>query len=448
MRRGSSHDDDDDDDDRKAFLSRVPTRLDDVALLALLRREFGDDAVVDARTARSKEADDDDDDGGGDRPRTTDADADAPPSHRGFAFVTFSSADARRVAVERATVRWDENDDANEHGDDARKTRPRKRKRRTMYLAPVDRTTSGGRSSETDADAVGATTAAAATGVCFLWRAGRCTRGDACRFAHEGEGRCVPATTELSCKERRKKKTCFSFRKTGACKRGDDCPFSHDVAVVRTSEPNKTGDDADAPTSSLDFVVVVDKKDKDCINWRTKGKCRKGDACPYRHDPRVRDEALRKQEAKKKKKNKWNDETAKPRRPLRIRVFGLNYDTTEDRVREFLADCGPIVEMEFPTFDDSGRSKGYCGVLFQSPKAVDKAVALDGAELDGRWLRIQPGKMYLKQWEAHHHNSNQQHNDDDKERSNDDDGDEAAKEMPLGEYGQKVKRRKRHGFRE
>ena len=64
--------------------------------------------------------------------------------------------------------------------------------------------------------------------------------------------------------------------------------------------------------------------------------------------------------------------------------------------------CGPIVELTFPTFEDSGRSKGYCGILFQSPKAVAKAVELDGKELHGRWLRVQAGKMYLKQWEEQH----------------------------------------------
>jgi len=55
--------------------------------------------------------------------------------------------------------------------------------------------------------------------------------------------------------------------------------------------------------------------------------------------------------------------------------------------------------VEFPRFEDSGRSKGYCGVLFQSPKAVAKALELDGEELMGRWLRVQAGKMLLDQWE-------------------------------------------------
>ena len=87
---------------------------------------------------------------------------------------------------------------------------------------------------------------------------------------------------------------------------------------------------------------------------------------------------------------------------MSVRVFGMNYETTEEDIRSFFAECGPIQDVTFPIFEDSGRSKGYCGVWFSSPKAVSKAVELDGQELQGRWLRIQAGKMYLKQWEELH----------------------------------------------
>jgi RNA recognition motif-containing protein len=93
------------------------------------------------------------------------------------------------------------------------------------------------------------------------------------------------------------------------------------------------------------------------------------------------------------------------------------------------------MELTFPTFEDSGRSKGYCGILFQSPKAVAKAVELDGKELHGRWLRVQAGKMYLKQWEEQHEAGNEKRNKDEKQAQ-------------VGEFGQRVKRRKQHGFKD
>jgi RNA recognition motif-containing protein len=86
----------------------------------------------------------------------------------------------------------------------------------------------------------------------------------------------------------------------------------------------------------------------------------------------------------------------------------------------------------FPVFEDSGRSKGYCGVLFTSPKATEKACELDGQELHGRWLSVQPGKMYLKQWAER-----------EKTRL-----EETQAEPEVGEFGQKVKKRKRHGFKD
>jgi RNA recognition motif-containing protein len=115
----------------------------------------------------------------------------------------------------------------------------------------------------------------------------------------------------------------------------------------------------------------------------------------------------------------------------------LNYDTTEDDVRDYFKDCGPIVEITFPTFEDSGRSKGYCGVLFQSPKAVAKAVEKDGMELHERWLSVQAGKMYLRQWEQR---DNERAEKSKREKEGDDN------KPSVGEYGQKVKRRKTHGY--
>lgn len=179
-----------------------------------------------------------------------------------------------------------------------------------------------------------------------------------------------------------------------------------------------------------DFVVKEknnkprEDSEKDCITWKKKGKCSKGDKCPYRHD-----EALQKKALEKKKRKRGD---MKERQPLSVRVFGLNYDTTESDVRAYFQHCGPIMELTFPKFEDSGRSKGYCGILFQSPKAVAKAVELDGKELHGRWLRVQAGKMYLKQWEEQHESRKVEKSD----------------EAQVGEFGQKVKKRKQHGFKE
>lgn len=65
---------------------------------------------------------------------------------------------------------------------------------------------------------------------------------------------------------------------------------------------------------------------------------------------------------------------------------------------------------------------------------MEQAVALDSKELHGRWLQIQEGKMYLRQWES-------AENERKEKRMK-------VEEEVVGEYGQKVKKRKKHGFKE
>jgi nucleolin len=262
--------------------------------------------------------------------------------------------------------------------------------------------------------------------VCYLWCLFRCPYGDNCKFRHVGEGGSIPRnahdddSVDPKEKQRKKKGKCFAFKK-GKCSKGDNCPFSHDfVPKVMTSiaapvAPTNTKDKGDAAIASNstskddESKAGFSKSQKDCINWRTKGKCRKGDKCEYRHDPELQQKALQK---KKHKRHGDNEEGEKPskkakkeKQPLCVRVFGMNYDTTEYDIREFFKGCGTIQKISFPVFEDSGRSKGYCGVWFASPKAVAFALELDGQELHGRWLRIQSGKMLLKEWEGLHNNN-------------------------------------------
>ena len=58
---------------------------------------------------------------------------------------------------------------------------------------------------------------------------------------------------------------------------------------------------------------------------------------------------------------------------------------------------------------------------------------MDGSSLHGRWLSIQGGKMYLKQWE---------------EREEERTKKTKNEEVKIGEFGQKVKRRKKHGYKD
>ena len=384
-------------DEWKVFVSRIPQTFNEDSITRILCEVFGDGSVSDASLVYVKEENE---------AQTKDSET---KEHRGFGFVTFSSKEVCDEAIARGTVRGS--------------AKSSSKRKHTLYIQRVVRE---------DGNEDATTESFTDKNLCYLWKKFRCPYGDECKFLHEGEGGC--ATNEA------KVQKCFSFKRRGKCKLGDKCPFSHDVST-------KQGTDVIETINTDKDKLSNDKASKHCINWKTKGKCRKGDKCPYRHDESVRLKALSKKDKTNdtdglsKTKQKLKERENKVKQSLSIRVFGLNYSTTKEDVQNFFIHCGKIVEISFPTYEDSGRSKGYCGILFASPKAVQKAVEeMNGSELHGRWLSVQEGKMFLRKWE-----------EDERVRRGGGVryGDAAVEEEPLtGEFGQKVKKRKKHGYAE
>jgi len=389
--------DSDNEDDRKIFLSRIPNTFNEDSITRIFSKVFGENCTdhIALSTKReedidnanfqfhhNREEDNDKDRGHQEFQKNMNQDSTFP--HRGFAFITMSSVELRNEAIRKGTVRG--------------KAKEASKRKHTMYIRPVVRSNEEGEEPS-------------AFNTCFLWSKYRCPYGNECKFNHIGEGGCLQSNAVKDPASRLKKQRCFSFRTRGKCKLGDNCPYSHDFKVKSSN--------------SVKECIKI-PREKVCINWKSKGKCRKGDKCPFRHDESVREAFLAKKEKKKKRSRNDNPQ------PLSVRVFGLNYDTKEEDVREFFQHCGLIREIAFPTFEDSGRSKGYCGVLFTSPKATEKATDMDGSSLHGRWLSIQSGKMYLKQWQER-----------EEERVK-----EKKENVALGEFGQKVKKRKKHGFKD
>lgn len=67
---------------------------------------------------------------------------------------------------------------------------------------------------------------------------------------------------------------------------------------------------------------------------------------------------------------------------------GLPFKATEEDIKELFQDCGEIASLDIRIGRD-GRPMGYGFMTFKDAESVPKALELDGAEMQGRWLKIQ-----------------------------------------------------------
>lgn len=70
-------------------------------------------------------------------------------------------------------------------------------------------------------------------------------------------------------------------------------------------------------------------------------------------------------------------------------VGGLAWATTDDTLRDAFSSYGDVQEARVITDRDTGRSRGFGFVTYGVADDADQAVsALNGAELDGRTIRV------------------------------------------------------------
>lgn len=73
----------------------------------------------------------------------------------------------------------------------------------------------------------------------------------------------------------------------------------------------------------------------------------------------------------------------------KIYVGNLNFNTTEDGLRDLFAQHGTVISADVVMDRYSGRSRGFGFVEMEDDSAADAAIsALDGTEFDGRNLRV------------------------------------------------------------
>ena len=70
-------------------------------------------------------------------------------------------------------------------------------------------------------------------------------------------------------------------------------------------------------------------------------------------------------------------------------VGGLSWDTNDQTLNSTFSKLGTVTEAKVITDRDTGRSRGFGFVTFESASSAKQAIAeLDGTELDGRTIRV------------------------------------------------------------
>ena len=81
---------------------------------------------------------------------------------------------------------------------------------------------------------------------------------------------------------------------------------------------------------------------------------------------------------------------AKPRGDFSVWVGQVDYNVTEDQLKNHFAGCGNVVSCTIAKDKDTGnpRGHGYVGFGEDGARAVEEALKLDGSELGGRNIQV------------------------------------------------------------
>lgn len=72
----------------------------------------------------------------------------------------------------------------------------------------------------------------------------------------------------------------------------------------------------------------------------------------------------------------------------KIYVGGLSYNTTEEGLREAFSQYGSIKEAHLIIDRDTGRSKGFAFITFDTQQAAEASLDMNGKSLDGRTIKV------------------------------------------------------------
>ena len=72
----------------------------------------------------------------------------------------------------------------------------------------------------------------------------------------------------------------------------------------------------------------------------------------------------------------------------KIYVGNLSYDTTKEDITSYFSKVGKVVDANLIIDRETGRSKGFAFLTFDSKETADAATKLNGEEFMGRNLKV------------------------------------------------------------
>lgn len=81
-------------------------------------------------------------------------------------------------------------------------------------------------------------------------------------------------------------------------------------------------------------------------------------------------------------------------------VGGLSWETTEKELREHFSKYGDIESINVKTDPNTGRSRGFAFIVFNTPEAVDKVIeagdhVINGKKVDPKKAKARHGKIFV-----------------------------------------------------
>ncbi len=75
-------------------------------------------------------------------------------------------------------------------------------------------------------------------------------------------------------------------------------------------------------------------------------------------------------------------------RMKKVFVGNINYNTTEEELKDAFSECGNVAEVKIIKDFETGKSKGFAFVSLGDDSSLQAALKLNGKDVNGREIRV------------------------------------------------------------